>query len=153
MALRSWSTRRILMVWAGGLTLQALLILAPALLARHLMANSAERLRVAAELDARWRTGELADSLSLAKQRADARAAGTYSITSSGDTLFALVHLPSGRPHAAIVAARTQRVQRNARYMTAIMLGLIPTILVLLTLSWIVVRRTESGPASSFSAP
>jgi hypothetical protein len=60
------------MLWAGGLVLQVLLILTPVLLARHLIANSGELVRVGGEQDVRWRTGDLADSLSLAKQRADA---------------------------------------------------------------------------------
>jgi len=153
MALASWSTRRILTLWAGGLVLQALLILAPVLLARHLLANSAEILRVGAEQDARWRTAELADSLSLAKQRADARAAGSYSITPSGDTLFALVRIPSGRPAPVTVAASNEQVRRNARYITAFILGLIPAVLVLVTLSWMIVRRKDTGPAASFSGP
>ena len=153
MALASWSPRRILALWAGGLTLQALLILAPVLLARHLMANSAEMLRIGAEQDDRWHTAELADSLSVAKQRADARAAGTYSVTPSGETLFALVHVPSGRPDSAVVAARSENLERTARYTMALLFGLIPAILLLLTLSWIIVRRNATGPASSFSAP
>jgi len=140
------------MLWAGGLTLQALLILAPVLLARRLMANRAEILRIGAEQDTWWRTADLADSLSLAKQRADARAAGTYTITPSGDTLFALVHVPSGRPDSAVVAALHQQVLRKARYTTAIILGLIPTALLLLTLSWIIARRHDTGPAASFGA-
>lgn len=49
MALASWSAKRILMLWAGGLVLQALLILAPVLLARHLIGNSGELLRIDAE--------------------------------------------------------------------------------------------------------
>ena len=153
MALASWSTRRVLTLWAAGLALQALLILVPALLAQHLVANSAEMLRVGAERDARWRAGDLADSLSLAKQRADARAAGSYSVTPNGDTLFALVHVPSGRPDSAVVAALGRKIQRTARYTTAILFGLIPTLLVLLTLSWIIVRHKAPGATSSFSAP
>ena len=153
MALASWSTRRILTLWAGGLALQALVLLAPVLLARRLMANSAATLRIDAEQHARWRVGDLADSLSLAKQRADARAAGSYSITPHGDTLFALVHVPSGRPDPEVVAAMTRKAERTARYATAILFGLIPTSLVLLTLSWIVMRSKDTGPTSPFSAP
>jgi len=146
MALASWSTRRILALWAGGLVLQALLILAPVLLARHLLSNRDEVLRVAAEQDARWRSAELADSLSLAKQRAASREARTYSIDASGDTLFPLVHMPSGRPEPAVVAALGERTRRNARYITVIIVALIPTVLILLTLSWMVLRRRETEP-------
>jgi len=152
MALASWPTKRILMMWAGGLTLQVLLILAPVLLARHLMANRAEMLRVGAEVDARWRTAELADSLSLAKQRAEARATGSYSITPRGETLFALVHMPSGRPDAAVAADLRQQMQRKVRYTTVIILGFIPTVLVILTLSWIIARHHDAGPRTSFGA-
>ena len=147
MALASWSTRRILALWACGLVLQALLVLTPVLIARQLMANSASMLRVGAEQDARWRTAEVADSLSLAKQRAEARATGSYSVTPSGDTLFALVRIPSGRPDPAAIAALNLQVRRQARYTTAVILGLIPTVLVLLTLSWAIVRRKDVGPA------
>ena len=143
MALASWSTRRILVLWAGGLLLQALLILFPVILARHLIANSGDLLRAEAEQDARWRAGELADSLSLAKQRADARVAGTYSITARGDTLFPLVRVPSGRPDSAAVAAVGQQARRNARYVTMILLGLVPSILAIVTLVWLIVRRRE----------
>ncbi len=146
MALASWSTRRILALWAGGLLLQALLILAPVLLARHLIANSGELIRLGAEQDARWRAGDLADSLSLARQRADARAAGTYSISARGDTLFPLVHVPSGRPDSAAAAVRVQRMHRRARYFTMVVFGLIPALLVLVTLIWMIVRPREGAP-------
>lgn len=135
------------MLWAGGLALQALLILAPVLLARHLLANRAELLREGAEQDARWRAGELADSLSIAKQRADARAARTYSVTARGDTLFPLVHVPSGRPDPAVVAAIGEQMHQKARYLTVAIVGLIPTLLVLVTLAWLLVRRRDAGPS------
>ncbi len=150
MALASWSTRRILVLWASGLLLQALLILVPVILARHLIANGSELLRVNAEQDARWRAGDLADSLSLARQRADARAAGTFSITARGDTLFPLVRVPSGRPDSAAVAAIGQQAYRNARYVTMILFGLIPTLLALVTLTWLIVRRRDAGPPHAF---
>jgi hypothetical protein len=141
------------MLWTAGLVLQALLILAPILLARHLVANSAELLRVGAERDARWRAGELTDSLALAQQREDARAARAYSIAPNGDTLFALVHVPSGRPDPAAVAALGRQAHLNARYLTTVILGLMPTILVLVTLMWIIVRRKDVGPAQTLGAP
>jgi hypothetical protein len=146
MAIASWSTRRILTLWASGLVLQALLVLAPVLLARLLIGSNAQLIRSAAEQDARWRAGDLADSLSLAKQRADARAARTYSITTRGDTLFPLVRVPSGRPDPTVVAALVQQSQRNARYATAVIFGLIPTVLILVTVIWLAVRRKEAGP-------
>jgi hypothetical protein len=132
--------------------LEALIILAPVLLAIHLSANNADLRRVGAEQDARWRTGDLADSLSLAKQRSDARAGGSYSITASGDTLFPLVHVPSGRPASVAIAVVNQQEHRKARYAMAIILGLIPGVLILLTLSWMIVRRNEAGPPASFGA-
>ena len=140
------------MLWAVGLVVQALLILTPVLLARHLLANRGELLRGAAEQDARWRIGDLADSLSLAKQRAEARAARTYSVTASGDTLFPLVHVPSGRPDPAVVATRGEQMRRNARYLTVVMFGLIPTLLILVTLTWMIVRRRDAGPPQAFGA-
>ncbi len=138
------------MLWAGGLILQALLIITPVLLARQLIANRTELLREGAERDARWRTGDLADSLSLAKQRAHARAARTYSVTAHGDTLFPLVHVPSGRPDSAAVSSRVQQARRNARYLTAAFFGLIPILLVLITFVWMIVRRGDVGPAEEF---
>lgn len=153
MALASWSTKRIVALWVVGLTLQALLILVPVLLARHLIGNRAEMLRIAAEEDARWRTAEVADSLSLAQQRAEARAAGNYSIAPSGETLFALVHIPSGRPDPSTVASFREEAQRKARYTTMAILGGIPIVLALVTLSWLIVRRDGAGPVSPFGAP
>jgi hypothetical protein len=148
MALASWSSKRIVAVWAAGLVLQALLILAPLLIVRHLIGKLPEMRRVAAEQDDRFRTSELADSLSLVRQKADARAAGEYSITPSGDTLFALVHMPSNRPDSASIAAARTRVHRNARYISAIMFGLVPTILIVLTLSWMIARWNSAGPGA-----
>lgn len=153
MTLTSWTTKRILMLWVGGLVLQALLILTPAILARHLVANSAALLRNAAEQDARWRVGDRADSLSLAKQRTEARTAGAYSVTARGDTLFPLVHVPSGRPDSASMAAYGQKVRRTARYVTAALFGLIPTLLVLVTGIWLVLRRQNDAPSQAFGAP
>lgn len=145
MALASWSARRISRFWAVGLALQALLILTPLILARLLVANSADLLRVAGEQDQRWRAGDLADSLSLAKQRAESRAARTYSITATGDTLFPLVHVPSGRPDPSVVAHLGEQTRRKARFFTVALFGLIPSVLVLVTLSWAVLRRRDAG--------
>jgi hypothetical protein len=141
MAIASWSTRRILMLWVGGLLVQWLLLVSPVLLARHLIGNRAQFLRAAAQQDTRWRAGELADSLSLAKQRADARATQNYSITPQGDTFFPLVHERSGRPDPAVTAVRVQQTERNARFVTAVLVGLVPTILILVTIIWLVARR------------
>ena len=145
MALASWSTRRMVALWAGGLALQALLIVAPVLVARHLMGYRAEVLREAAERDARWRTGDLADSLSLAKQRAESRAAGTYSIAASGDTLFPLVRVPSGRPDRASAAIRHRQTSRDARYFALALFGVIPTLLILVTVGWLIGRRNAGA--------
>lgn len=141
MTLASWSPRRILALWAAGLVLQLLVILAPVLLARHLMAHRAEVLRLGAERDARWRVGELADSLSQSRQRAKSRATRTYSVTASGDTLFPLVGVPSGRPDPDRVAAHFERTKREAGYFAVVFFGLIPTLLILVTLGWMIGRR------------
>ena len=152
MALASWSAKRILMLWVGGLVLQALLIIAPLLLARHLIANSGDLLRVDAAQHSRWRTAEFADSLSLARQRAEARAGRTYTVTTSGDTLFPLVHVLSGRPDPATMAALGEQAHRTARYLTVVMLGLIPSVLILLTFGWLIARRNDPGPSQAFGA-
>jgi hypothetical protein len=138
-------------IWATGLVLQALLMLAPVLLARYLIANSAQLLRGAAEQDARWRAGDLTDSLSLANQRAAARVARTYSITARGDTLFPLARVPSGRPDPTAVAARHQQAQRRAPYIVAVIYGLIPAMLILVTVVWL--SAHEAGPSQTLSPP
>jgi hypothetical protein len=150
LALASWSTKRILTLWAGGVALQAVLVLAPTFLARRLIAGSSELVRTGAERDARWRSGDLADSMSLLKQRADARAARTYSVTANGDTLFPLVRVPSGRPDPAAIASFRQRTRRNARYVVAGIFGLVPSLLLFVTLFWLIVRRKDVGAAASF---
>jgi hypothetical protein len=153
MALASWSTKRILMLWAGGLVLQVMLIVALVLVAQHLVDDSGELMRVEEEQHARWRAAELADSLSLAKQRADARVARTYRVAASGDTVFPLVHMPSARPNPITVAVRSAETSRSAQYFTVLLFGLIPTVLILVTLSWFVARRRNGGPPQPSTSP
>jgi hypothetical protein len=130
------------MLWAGGLALQALFLLVPLLLARHLMANSGDMLRAQAEHEARWRVGEVADSLSRAKQREDSRASGNYTVTAAGDTMYALVSVPSGRPDSAVVAALGERTRHQARYISIFLFGFIPVSLTVVTLAWLLLRRS-----------
>ena len=152
MALASWSTKRILMLWVGGLVLQALLIAAPVLVAMYLIDNRAELMRVEAEQQARWRAAELADSLSLERQRADARIAHSYAVTASGDTIFPLVHEPSGRPKSVAIAVGGEPAREMARYFSLILFGLIPTLLIVVTFAWFIARRRDAGPPPPMGA-
>jgi hypothetical protein len=154
MSLGTWSARRLLAIWAGGLALQAVLILVPVILTRRFVErNGAQLMREAREADERWRVGDLADSLSLARQRATARASGSYTVTSQGDTLFALVHVPSGRPDSARVAAAVQRTTRTAWYLKIAFLWAIPAVLLLLTAAWLFVRHVGDAQERMESSP
>ncbi|MEP6729072.1 MAG: hypothetical protein ABJE10_00475 [bacterium] len=128
MSLRTWSGRRILTLWVTGIAIQALLIVGSALLARQLVAGDRSRLeRRAAALDARSHVGGAADSLSIATQHDQARAAGTYSITPKGDTLF-------------------------ARYFSYVFVGGIPMALIAITFAWLFARRGRNEPPQMLSA-
>ena len=150
MALASWSMNRIVALWIGGLFLQGLLILTPVLLARHLKASRAELMRSRPDPESRWRTSEVADFVSQARQRAESRASGDYTVTPGGDTITAVVSMPSGRPSPAVIASFHERTRRRARYVTAVLLGLVPSLLVLITLAWAMLRRREAEPSASF---
>ena len=152
MALASWSTRRIATLWIAGLALQTVILAMPVLLARHLIASSGDVLRVGAEQDARWRIGDAADSLSLANQRARVRMARTYSIDARGDTIFPLVHVPSGRPDPAVVADIVKQARREARVVTILMIGLMPALLLGITLVWMLERRKGAGAGQTFGS-
>jgi hypothetical protein len=43
-------------------------------------------------------------------------------------------------------------VRRTAQYLTGIAVGLIPSLLVLVTLVWMIVRRRGAGPAQTLDA-
>lgn len=145
MALASWSTKRVVALWAVGLALEALILLAPVLIAHELFASMADLRRSVAEYQARASTSELADSISLAKQKDDARANGTYSITPAGDTVFALVHIPLDRPSRSATPLAIVRGRARITYVGVIILGFIPTILIVLTLCWADARRNDGG--------
>jgi hypothetical protein len=140
MALASWSTKRMAALWAVGLVLEALLLLAPVIIFHDMFGSVADFRRVVAEQDARARTSALADSISLARQKDDARANRTYSITPAGDTVFALVHMPLDQVAPVSPAVERARVRRSG-YTSLIVLGFIPTVLVVITLCWVDARR------------
>ncbi len=144
MDLASWSTKRILALWAVGLGLELLLLLAPVIILHEMFGGVAGLRRSVAQYDARARISEIADSVSLAKQKDDARAAGTYSITPAGDTVFALVHMPLDQSTPTSRTVARARARRGG-YISFIVLGFIPTVLVVLTLCWADARRNDDG--------
>ncbi len=154
MSLRTWSARRLLVVWVVGLAVQAALIFALTLVARRLVEHDGPRLlREAAAQDERWRGAEIADSLRMVEQRSAARAAGTFTVTTLGDTLFPLVHTPSGRPDTAQVASGVRRTARTARYGGAALLGAVPLGLVAITAAWLVRAAGATGRSPTLERP
>ena len=126
MSLSTWSPRRILLLWFGGLALQLALLVTPVWWA---FSNAPRRQAEWDALSARWSIAERADSLSIAAQRAS----GATSVDPSGDSLFALVSMPSGRPTPAPVPTKRAR---GPQLFDALYLGGIPLILCLLTGLW-----------------
>ena len=145
MALRDWSRRRLLAAWGIGLGVQVALIAAPIVLLQWHAARELPRLRreIAAS-DERMAVAERADSLSRAAQRATAIAAGEFTVTPAGDTVVALVGMPSGRPSEAHMAAVQARMARRGQIVGAVLLGGIPFLLVGLTGAWVLARRRAS---------
>jgi hypothetical protein len=109
--------------------------------ARRIASHDGPRLlREFAQREERWKSGDLADSLSVIKQRADARVTGNYSVTSGGETLFALVRVPSGRPDSASIAVYARRNERYVTFFALALFGGIPAALVVLTILWRLAR-------------
>lgn len=126
MFLVHWSRRRILLLWLGGLALQLALRVAPA---RWALSNVSTTRAQWENLRARWTIAERADSISRAAQRAK----GASAVGPAGDSVFAVVSMPSGRP----VSPPVQR-ERTVGVMLfdVLYLGGIPLILCILTGLW-----------------
>jgi hypothetical protein len=126
LAISRWSSRRIAALWGVGLAIQAALLLLPAAWA---LSNAPEMRARWDALSTRWSTAERADSISIAAQRAD----GAARLGPAGDSLYAVVHMPSGRPNP-----RAERAAGSIwkRAMVAIYSWGIPVSLVWLTLVW-----------------
>ncbi len=84
----------------------------------------------------RWTAADLADSISMAQQRD----AGAVGVNATGDSLYAVVHMPSGRP---IAAARTIELKRRSILpdVEAIYRRGIISVLLLTTVLWWFLRR------------
>jgi hypothetical protein len=126
LAISGWSPRRIAALWGVGLAIQAALLLLPAAWALSRAPQTRARWDV---LSTRWSIAERADSISIAAQRAG----GAARLGPAGDSVYAVVHMPSGRPNP--------RADRAAgpiwmRAIVAIYSWGIPVSLVWLTLVW-----------------
>lgn len=131
-----WSSRRVATIWVVGLAMQAALLVLPTAWAL----SNAPQMR--AKLDAlrtRWTIAERADSISIAAQRAG----GAARLGPSGDSVYAVVSMPSGRPNA-----RAEPISRPIwiRAVVAVYSWGIPASLLWLTLVWR--RHRQSSGAS-----
>jgi hypothetical protein len=143
MAFAQWRARRIAVLWAAGLLLEALVVVGPTVLVVRTMRRNAPRiLAEQAALNARWRAAELADAGWVAAQRA----AGPVAVGADGTPRYAIVRMPSGRPDPAVVARFRARTERIARWIVAVQLGGVPALLALVTLVWIAARRRDRAP-------
>jgi len=147
MSLSQWTPRRIAMIWVAGIALQIVLIVAPALVAIHFARTEGPRIRreVAANR-LHYTVAERADSMSRAEQIAAARSEGNFHLRADGQTVFAVVGMPSGRPTPRTLADLRASMQRTVRAIIAVQFGAIPLALMALTLSWYFARRPKSGP-------
>ncbi len=137
-AIASWSIKRVLALWAIGLSLQAALIVLPTgwVLAKMPTLRAQWEAR-----NSRWDIAERADSEWIAAQRA----AATPIVAATGDSLYAVVSMPSGRPERS-----TERMVPSWRFrvfMLPYFLG-IPVALLLFTMGW-AKRQNERGTFGS----
>ena len=158
MAIADWSARRVAILWVVGGVLEAALLVGPPVLARRWAVRNLPRLerqlaqmeKDQAAVQSRWRLAEQADSTSVAAQRRAAIRAGEFSVTPQGDTLVALVRMPSGAPESARVAAFSSHATRAAIGSAIVLWGAVPLVLVSLTTAWLFARRRNSrAPAAA----
>lgn len=133
LAISGWSSRRVAAIWAAGLSLQAALLLLPTAWA---LANAPQMRARWEALSTRWGIAERADSISIAAQRA----AGAVRVGPSGDSLYAVVSMPSGRPRPGAERAPSPLWMRG---IVAVYTWAIPVSLLWLTLVWR--RRRDHG--------
>ena len=157
MAIAAWSGRRIAILWIIGAVCEGALLGGPFLLARRYAQHQlpdierklAQMRAEQAPIDERWRLAEEADSISVAEQRREAIAAGQYSVTAQGDTLTAVVRVPSGRPDSLAVAASLQRGRWLVPVIALVLWGSIPVALMALTILWVIGRRRKQLSAAA----
>jgi len=137
MSLSSWRLRRVLLLWFGGLALQLALLVTPVWWA---FSNAPRRRAQWETLSARWAIAERADSLSIAAQRAG----GASTVGPAGDSLYAIVRMPSGRPNPAPVHSKRSL---GPQLFDALYLGGIPLLLCLVTGLWWWQRPANQGEA------
>lgn len=126
MNVSTWSRRRVVLLWVGGLALQAALIALPLWLA---LSNAPRARAQWASLSERMGIGERAESLSVASQRAK----GAVGVTPAGDSLYAVVHMPSGRTTDSVASPIFQLTRSVLGFLYVF--G-IPITLVVLTIRW-----------------
>ena len=135
----TWSGRRVLMLWIGGLSLQAALIIVPVWRA---VRNAPQARAQWNALSERWSVAERADSISVAAQRAS----GASGVAPTGDSVYAVVRMPSSRPKkASIKAARPLWFP----LLEATYLWGIPIALLVLTARWQWRRGARDGDGQS----
>ena len=123
------------MLWIGGLSLQAALIVVPAWRA---VRNAPQARAQWNALSERWSVAERADSLSVAAQRTS----GASGVAPTGDSVYAEVRMPSGRPNKASI--RTSRPLWFLLLQATYLWG-IPFALVVLTARWQWRRGARDG--------
>ena len=123
------------MLWIGGLSLQAPLIVVPVWRA---VRNAPQARAQWNALSERWSVAERADSLSVAAQRAS----GASGVAPTGDSVYAVVRMPSSRPKkASIMASRPPWFPiLEATYLLGI-----PIALLVLTARWQWRRGARDG--------
>lgn len=148
MKLAQWTPRRVAALWAVGIALQLVVIIAPALYVAHVVRRDVTRLvQQDTAREARLKGSEQADSVSRIQQLASARAAGQFRLGADGDTVFAVVGMPSGRPDPQRMAALRRSMRRTVDVVLGIEFGTIPLALVGLTIAWFLARRRSEGLA------
>jgi hypothetical protein len=148
MLLAQWSPRRLAAVWGIGIVLQVAIVAVPMAIAIHLVRRDGPRIRQQGIVrEAQLKGSERADSVSRAEQIAAARAAGTFYFRADGQTVFAVVGMPSGRPDAQRVAALRRSMRQRVNVLLGVQFGAIPLALAALTIAWFAARRQNDSPA------
>lgn len=126
---------------AAGIALQFVLIVAPVFFTMRYFRRELPRMqRQAAAFDAHYTAAERADSVSRAGQRATERAEGTYRLRADGQTVFAVVGIPSLRP---VTRGAHTFISPVVGVVLGVQLGAIPLALIALTIMWYLARRRD----------
>lgn len=152
MAIAEWSRRRCATVLIAGAICEAALLIVPGVLARRNAERNLPRIEQElarlqeerASVDGRWRLTEQADSLSVAAQRRAAIAAGQFTVDPQGDTVVAVVRTPSGRPDSVATAASLARTTWMAVAIVLMLWGIVPIVLLIISVRWLVGRKANS---------